>query len=104
MASRIKVDEVTNLAQSGSVAFPTGGANFSGNVNAGLLTGNIDFSGTLDFLNNGQPFKTLPAQTASNIGAVLKIWWILVVKRIGISGRRRYCRRFLLKQIYKDWF
>ena len=44
MASRIKVDEVTNLAQSGSVAFPTGGANFSGNVN---VTGNIDFTGTL---------------------------------------------------------
>ena len=42
MASRIKVDEVTNLAQSGAVSFPTGGANFSGNVG---VTGNIDFSG-----------------------------------------------------------
>lgn len=67
MASRIKVDEVTNLAQSGSVAFPVGGANFNGNVN---VTGSIDFTGTL--LNNGQPFKTLPAQTTSNIGAVLR--------------------------------
>ncbi len=67
MASRIKVDEVTNLAQSGSVAFPTGGANFSGNV---AVTGNIDFTGTL--LQNGQPFVTLPTQDASNLGAVLR--------------------------------
>ena len=67
MASRIKVDEVTNLAQSGAVAFPTGGANFSGNVD---VTGNIDFSGQL--LQNGSPFVTLPTQNADNLGAVLR--------------------------------
>ena len=67
MASRIKVDEVTNLAQSGSVSFPTGGASFSGNV---AVTGNIDFTGQL--LQNGSPFVTLPTQTASNLGAVLR--------------------------------
>ena len=33
MASRIKVDEVTNLAQSGAVSFPTGGATIRVNVN-----------------------------------------------------------------------
>ena len=54
MASRIKVDEVTNLNGSGSVSFPTGGASFQGNVG---VTGNIDFSGQL--LQNGQPFVTL---------------------------------------------
>ena len=67
MASRIKVDEVTNLAQSGSVSFPTGGATFQGNV---AVTGNIDFTGTL--LQNGQPFVTLPDQTADNLGAPLR--------------------------------
>ena len=67
MASRIKVDEVTNLAQSGNVAFPTGGASFSGNVN---VSGNIDFTGNL--LQNGSPFLTLPTQDASNLGAVLR--------------------------------
>ena len=67
MASRIKVDEVTNLAQSGAVAFPTGGANFSGNVD---VTGNIDFSG--DLLQNGSPFVTLPTQDATNLGSVLR--------------------------------
>ena len=67
MASRIKVDEVTNLAESGSVSFPTGGASFGGNVG---VTGNIDFSGQL--LQNGQPFVTLPTQTADNLGAVLR--------------------------------
>ena len=67
MASRIKVDEVTNLAQSGAVSFPTGGANFSGNVG---VTGNIDFSGQL--LQNGSPFVTLPTQDASNLGSVLR--------------------------------
>ena len=67
MASRIKVDEVTNLAQSGNVAFPTGGASFSGNVN---VTGNIDFTGNL--LQNGSPFLTLPTQDASILGAVLR--------------------------------
>ena len=67
MASRIKVDEVTNLAQSGSVAFPTGGANFSGQVN---VTGNIDFTGQL--LQNGSPFVTLPTQDATNLGSVLR--------------------------------
>ena len=67
MASRIKVDEVTNLAQSGNVAFPTGGASFSGNVN---VTGNIDFTGNL--LQNGSPFLTLPTQDATNLGAVLR--------------------------------
>ena len=67
MASRIKVDEVTNLAQSGAVAFPTGGANFSGAVN---VTGNIDFTGQL--LQNGSPFLTLPTQDATNLGSVLR--------------------------------
>ena len=67
MASRIKVDEVTNLAESGSVSFPTGGASFSGNVG---VTGNIDFRGQL--LQNGTPFVTLPTQTADNLGAVLR--------------------------------
>jgi len=67
MASRIKVDEVTNLNQSGAVSFPTGGANFNGNVD---VTGNIDFSGTL--LQNGSPFVTLPTQDASNLGRVLR--------------------------------
>ena len=67
MASRIKVDEVTNLVESGSVSFPTGGASFSGNVG---VTGNIDFSGQL--LQNGTPFVTLPTQTADNLGAVLR--------------------------------
>ena len=67
MASRIKVDEVTNLAQSGAVSFPTGGANFTGNVD---VNGNIDFSG--DLLQNGSPFVTLPTQDASNLGAVLR--------------------------------
>ena len=67
MASRIKVDEVTNLAQSGSVSFPTGGATFQGNVD---VTGNIDFSGEL--FQNGQPFVTLPEQTADNLGAPLR--------------------------------
>ena len=67
MASRIKVDEVTNLNGSGNVSFPTGGASFQGNVG---VVGNIDFSGQL--LQNGQPFVTLPTQTASNLGAVLR--------------------------------
>ena len=67
MASRIKVDEVTNLAQSGSVSFPTGGASFSGNV---AVSGNIDFTGNL--LQNGSPFVTLPVQTAANLGYVLR--------------------------------
>ena len=67
MASRIKVDEVTNLAQSGQVNFPTGGAAFSGSVN---VTGNIDFTG--DLLQNGSPFVTLPVQDASNLGSVLR--------------------------------
>ena len=67
MASRIKVDEVTNLSESGSVSFPTGGANFSGQVN---VTGNIDFTG--DLLQNGSPFVTLPTQTADNLGYVLR--------------------------------
>ena len=67
MASRIKVDEVTNTAGSGSVSFPAGGASFTGNVN---ITGNIDFSGNL--LQNGQPFVTLPTQDATNLGAVLR--------------------------------
>ena len=67
MASRIKVDEVTNLAQSGQVSFPTGGAAFSGSVN---VTGNIDFTG--DLLQNGSPFVTLPIQNASNLGSVLR--------------------------------
>ena len=67
MASRIKVDEVTDLAQSGAVSFPTGGANFQGNV---AVSGNIDFSGQL--LQNGQPFVTLPAQNTGNLGAVLR--------------------------------
>ena len=51
MASRIKVDEVTNLNQSGAVSFPTGGANYNGNVD---VTGNINFTGSL--LQNGSPF------------------------------------------------
>ena len=67
MASRIKVDEVTNLNGTGTVAFPTGGATFQGNVG---VTGNIDFSGQL--LQNGSPFVTLPTQSASNLGAVLR--------------------------------
>ena len=67
MASRIKVDEVTNRNQSGAVSFPTGGASFNGTVN---VTGNIDFSGQL--LQNGQPFVTLPPQSASNLGRVLR--------------------------------
>ena len=67
MASRIKVDEVTNRAESGAVSFPTGGASFTGNVS---VAGNIDFTGTL--LQNGQPFVTLPTQDTSNIGAVLR--------------------------------
>ena len=67
MASRIKVDEVTNRNQSGAVSFPTGGASFNGTVN---VTGNIDFTGTL--LQNGQPFVTLPPQSASNLGRVLR--------------------------------
>ena len=45
MASRIKVDEVTNLAQSGAVSFPTGGANFSGDV---AVTGNLSTTGSFD--------------------------------------------------------
>ena len=67
MASRIKVDEVTNLAQSGAVSFPTGGANFTGAID---VQGNINFSGTL--LQNGQPFVTLPTQDATNLGSVLR--------------------------------
>ena len=67
MASRIKVDEVTNLAQSGSVSFPAGGATFSGAIS---VTGNINFTGEL--LQNGSPFVTLPVQNADNIGAVLR--------------------------------
>ena len=67
MASRIKVDEVTNRAESGAVSFPTGGASFTGNVS---VAGNIDFTGTL--LQNGQPFVTLPTQDVTNIGAVLR--------------------------------
>lgn len=67
MASRIKVDEVTNLNQSGAVSFPTGGANYNGNVD---VTGNINFTGSL--LQNGSPFVTLPAQDASNLGRVLR--------------------------------
>jgi len=45
MASRIKVDEVTNLAQSGAVSFPTGGANFSGDV---AVTGNLSTTGSFN--------------------------------------------------------
>ena len=67
MASRIKVDQVTNVAESGSVAFPTGGATFSGSVN---VSGNIDFTGSL--LQNGSPFVTLPTQDATNLGSVLR--------------------------------
>lgn len=67
MASRIKVDEVTNLAQSGAVSFPTGGANFTGAID---VQGNINFTGTL--LQNGQPFVTLPTQDATNLGSVLR--------------------------------
>ena len=67
MASRIKVDEVTNLAQSGAVSFPTGGANFTGAID---VQGNINFTGTL--LQNGSPFVTLPTQDATNLGSVLR--------------------------------
>ena len=67
MASRIKVDEVTNLNGTGTVAFPTGAATFQGNVG---VTGNIDFSGQL--LQNESPFVTLPTQSAPNLGAVLR--------------------------------
>ena len=42
MASRIKVDEVTNTAGSESVSFPAGGASFTGNVN---ITGNLQVNG-----------------------------------------------------------
>ena len=67
MASRIKVDEVTNTAGSGSVAFPGGGASFSGNIS---ISGNVDFTGSL--LQNGSPFVTLPTQDATNLGSVLR--------------------------------
>ena len=67
MASRIKVDEVTNLAQSGNVSFPAGGATFQGAID---VTGNINFTG--DLLQNGSPFVTLPVQNADNLGAVLR--------------------------------
>ena len=67
MASRIKVDEVTNVAESGSVSFPAGGASFTGTVN---VSGNIDFTGQL--LQNGSPFVTLPTQDATNLGSVLR--------------------------------
>ena len=66
MASRIKVDEVTNTAGSGSVAFHGGGASFSGNIS---ISGNVDFTGSL--LQNGSPFVTLPTQDASNLGSCL---------------------------------
>ena len=33
--ARIKVDEITNLAENGNVSFPNGGASFSGNVSVG---------------------------------------------------------------------
>ena len=67
MASRIKVDEVTNTSGSGSVSFPGGGASFSSSIS---VSGNIDFTGQL--LQNGSPFVTLPTQDASNLGAVLR--------------------------------
>ena len=44
MASRIKVDEVTNLGGSGTVSFPTGGASFGGNV---TVSGDVNFTGNL---------------------------------------------------------
>ena len=67
MASRIKVDEVTNTSGSVSVSFPGGGASFSSSIS---VSGNIDFTGQL--LQNGSPFVTLPTQDASNLGAVLR--------------------------------
>ena len=67
MASRIKVDEVTNLGGSGTVSFPTGGASFGGNV---TVSGDVNFTGNL--LQNGSPFVTLPVQNADNLGAVLR--------------------------------
>ena len=33
--ARIKVDEITNLAENGNVSFPSGGASFTGNVSVG---------------------------------------------------------------------
>ena len=66
MASRIKVDEVTN-GGSGTVSFPTGGASFGGNV---TVSGDVNFTGNL--LQNGSPFVTLPVQNADNLGAVLR--------------------------------
>ena len=33
--ARIKVDEITNLAENGNVSFPSGGASFQGNVSVG---------------------------------------------------------------------
>ena len=81
MASRIKVDEVTNLAQSGAVSFPTGGASFNGNVS---VTGNIDFTGNL--LQNGSPFVTLPQMDVNNIGAVLRSGGTTGVAYWDVSG------------------
>ena len=37
--ARVKVDEITNLAESGAVSFPSGGASFQGDVSvAGGVT------------------------------------------------------------------
>ena len=67
MASRIKVDEVTNLAQSGAVSFPTGGANFSGDV---AVTGNLSTTGSFNSNIQLKSYTTAQLPTTLPEGSV----------------------------------
>ena len=59
MASKIRVDNITNLAGSGSL-----------DVEVGIdISGDINFTGSL--LRNGQPFASLPEQDPTTNGAFL---------------------------------
>jgi hypothetical protein len=59
MASKIRVDNITNLAGSGSL-----------DVEVGIdISGDINFTGSL--LKNGQPFASLPEQDPTTSGAFL---------------------------------
>ena len=62
--ARIKVDEITNLAENGNVSFPSGGASFSGNVSVGgsLTAGGLTYPTT-----NGTSGQVLTSDGAGNV-------------------------------------
>ena len=59
MASKIRVDNITNLAGSGNLNIEIGAS----------IGGDINFTG--DLLKNGQPFASLPDQDPTTNGAFL---------------------------------